>query len=299
MKNPIGGELPGFDKNGEPGKKLVECLRKLHKDRGLRHDDLRSRLGPELRELWGITEKDDKERVRAKAAIRIRARLAGFDRKMTEVVAAYYNLSPDAKRNAMLLGERREELARRKGDQYSVRQTSREFDWFLAELVKSLKQPCPPIPEAELQRMVDQLRGGAAQDRLGRAIHRVHHPQHASDEALVQLRSAVLHGPRSATDELAVTSTAGFGHWLCVFTSPGLLHDYRRRTGAAWLDEHWSKTGAELVREVHRVRLPVGILVNPSPRRGDETAESLPIPPELVARLAQSHRPETPIGNQP
>ncbi|MET8998010.1 hypothetical protein [Amycolatopsis sp. NPDC004169] len=79
------------------------------------------------------------------------------------------------------------------------------------------------------------------------------------------------------------------GSWVCVFDTPARLAGYRAATGAAWPAEVVRK-GRELVGTALIRPEPAGILVNPSARRGTGTAESVALPPPVLAGLITVRR---------
>jgi hypothetical protein len=236
-----------------------------------------------LRRIWRIVDDDDVEQVRAKTILRIETVLRKFgDPQLSLVVRTYYNIDLDAPTRDLPLGERLKDLHDREGARFSPRTTKRLFDTFLAELVVSLGQSSPPV-SAQL------LRGILARERTTA-------PKPRSSSGDGDLPGQVFPRPNGAVDPVSpnvrrflsseVHGTGSSGNdWVCVFASLDRLAAYQRSRQMPWRGEHWTKTGADVVREVLRHEPPPGIVLNPGTRR---EAESLVLPPSLVGRLAES-----------
>src|SRR4051794_34268539 len=99
--------MPGFDSARESHREAEHRLHSLHKGLGIRHPDLRKRLGSELRKIWRIADDDDLEIVRAKAIYRLETILRKFsDPQLSMVVRTYYNIYLDPPARDLPLGER-------------------------------------------------------------------------------------------------------------------------------------------------------------------------------------------------
>jgi len=86
------------------------------------------------------------------------------------------------------------------------------------------------------------------------------------------------------------------GVWICAFTDQVLLDTYRAATGAPWLTSA-RYVGNELTRLAVTQPVPTGVLINPSPCRGVGAGQSLPLPPETLARLRDGASPADVTGS--
>ncbi len=274
----------GTEIDNEMRRRAADRLESLHKGLGLRHRDLRNRLGPDLRRIWQITEHDNLEQLRAKVVLRLEAVLEKFtEPTFPLVVAACYNVGLEPPMSEQKLGERLQELHRHEGEGFSKRQAERLRQRFRDELVVSLGHPQPVLPpEVVRARVLREQRT----DQLCRAIRELSGPANLEELVLRYFVPAEVHVPRSVTSGPAIAHTATQGDWLCVFTSAPRLARYRHATGVPWSGKHWTRPGAQVLREAVRRGPQVGVLINPNPRRENPSPPPLPLVPALVHKVA-------------
>jgi SseB protein N-terminal domain len=123
-----------------------------------------------------------------------------------------------------------------------------------------------------------------------------------ADPALLRLAIRGLHGPTDrdavewflrsrlylpvAPDQGFLVATTSDGLWICVFTSLDRLHAHQRATQPRWAGD-WTETlGRDLIRQVCRLQLPVGLLLDPATAPGADVTETLPLPHTLIAEIA-------------
>jgi hypothetical protein len=101
----------------------------------------------------------------------------------------------------------------------------------------------------------------------------------AADEAVRRFLGIRVHGCWMPDGDLPVARAEAEGDWVCVFSSPALLAEYRRVAGARWSPRVFQLSGAELVRRVADRDTPTGVLLNPAQQRDGEVVESFALHP--------------------
>ncbi|MFJ7218482.1 hypothetical protein [Amycolatopsis sp. NPDC098790] len=262
--------------------RAADAAASLQKGDGVRRLDLHGDLGPDLRRIWHIADDDPPSRVAAIVFLRLEAVLDRLNRSKLETIV----------RTAYNTGTR--PLAGNKGDRLtslpdgpSPRTCDRRLEPFQRLLEKSLGGPQPELDPDELRRAERRFEPHAA---VAESDARESSPTSLSvprSEVDHFLRSFAVHSwcaPAGRDGDAVTVALGARGSWVCVFDTPARLAGYRAATGAPWPAEIVRK-GRELVGTALLRPEPAGILVNPSDRRGTGTAESLALPPSVLAGL--------------
>jgi hypothetical protein len=247
--------------------RAIDAAAGLQKGDGVRRLDLHGDLGPELRRIWHIADDDPPSRVAAIVFLRLEAVLDQLNRpKLEAIVRTAYNT--DDRALAGNKGDRLKSLS----DGPSPRTCDRRLEPFQKLLAKSLTGPQSRLDLAEVRAAEHRFDPRAAIGEFG--------PRESGPVTLVDPRADVDHflrafalrswlTPADRDGDPMVVTLEERGSWVCVFDNPDRLRLYR----------------AALVRPE-----PAGILVNPSRRRGSGTAESLALPPSVLAGLIAVRR---------
>jgi hypothetical protein len=124
---------------------------------------------------------------------------------------------------------------------------------------------------------------------LRQAVRGLHGP--TAVDAIDAFLRTELYVPLTATRAFVVAATPTRGLWLCVYTSLDRLRRHQSSIRPSAADGWAAIVGAELVRRVRNVELPIGILVDPAGADGADCAETLPLPDQLVTEIANSLTP--------
>jgi hypothetical protein len=267
--------------------RAVDAAAGLQKGDGVRRLDLHGDLGPELRRIWHIADDDPPSRVAAIVFLRLEAVLDQLNRpKLEAIVRTAYNT--DDRALAGNKGDRLKSLS----DGPSPRTCDRRLEPFQKLLAKSLAGPQTRLDLAEVRAAEHRFDPRAAIGESG--------PRESGPATLVDPRADVDHflrafalrswlTPADRDGDPMVVTLEERGAWVCVFDNPDRLRLYRAAAGAPWSAEVVRK-GSELVGAALVRPEPAGILVNPSRRRGSGTAESLALPPSVLAGLIAVRR---------
>ena len=262
--------------------RAVDAAAGLQKGDGVRRLDLHGDLGPELRRIWHIADDDPPSRVAAIVFLRLEAVLDRLNRsKLEMIVRTAYNTG--TRPLAGNKGDRLKSLA----DGPSPRTCDRRLEPFQKLLAKSLSGPQPDLDPDELRRAERRFEAHAA---IAESSLR-----ESGSGPLSVLPSEVDHflrtfaadswcAPAGRDGDALTVALGARGSWVCVFDTPDRLAVYRSAAGVPWGTEIVRK-GRELVGTALLRPEPAGILVNPSHRRGTGTAQSVALPPSVLAGL--------------
>ncbi|MDT7726711.1 MAG: hypothetical protein QOI21_3287 [Actinomycetota bacterium] len=271
---------------------LAKCLRSIHRGTGIWQDDLHGSLGPGLRAIWGVADNATATQVREIVLLRLKSLLdTRTDPKLPVIVWTAYNLGAAPGTTGMVARFNGLREAGRAG--FSERSCTRPFYKFVEALERSLADEHPPLGDADLLTAAGWLAKNIRPERgrlsinigegaaLYNAIRALRTPV---EEPIRRFLIAPVYGPVTELGTMLPARLGKHGTWLCVFTDEHLLDEYRGAAKTNWRTAR--KHGREVVLEAADGPVPTGVLVNPSPRRGTGIDASLPLPPELIARVA-------------
>ncbi|MFD2472546.1 hypothetical protein [Amycolatopsis silviterrae] len=252
---------------------LRKAVDGLHKGSGVWHEDLRRRLGQELRARWHVPDTAAAAEVRVVVVARLAAVLESFgDDRLAGVFWAAFNVGlPRDEENAKLAGRfARLGISRTKCDE--------QRELFTRRIKESLSRPLPPLSPAEL---------AAARALLEPPPAR---PVSHVVEAFADLPGYVLaRFPEErvrmpfAGKELLIAALGECGNWCCVFTDDEALSEYAKALGQQWSSVR-SCSGREAAQAA--VRHSAGLLVNPNAAFGGGTERMLSLPLDTVREIA-------------
>lgn len=307
-------------------RRAQEAVGSLHKGLGVLHPNLRKQLGSDLRLIWGIADHDRADRVLAVVTHQLRLVLESLrDERVRFIGKLTYNLLPHPELRREQLTRRRELASRYSSEPIGMRTLQRAFtDVVLREVRGSLANRPEPVPEsviADLIRSEQRKQQGASSvqpvsteelsnarlalastvaptgrpddgDLVGfQAVLRVKNGVSSVDEEAVRRFLGIqVHGCWTVDGGLPVARTAAAGDWVCVFSTPALLAEYRSVVGRRWSTEVFQVTGAELLRRLVDMPTPTGVLLNPMGQRDSAMVESFALPPAQVWELAGKTR---------
>lgn len=257
---------------------LRRAVEGLHKGSGVWHEDLRRRLGPELRGRWHIAAADPAAVVRAVVVARLAAVLASFgDDRLAEVFWAAFNVGlPRDEENAKLAGRfARLGMSRTKCDE--------QRELFTRRIKESLSRPLPRLSEADLASARTLLEPPPARPGL-----------HVVDAFTDLPRYVLARFPEDRVrvpfvgKELLIASLEGAGDWCCVFTDDRMLGEYGKALGQRWSGVR-SCSGREAAQAA--ARRTAGLLVNPNADFGGGTGRMLSLPLAVVREIAGTPEP--------
>jgi len=145
----------------------------------------------------------------------------------------------------------------------------REVGGFAPELVRELRaQPVSALTES---------------------IWDVNEPVRVVRRGMLDFFEALVFVPRAMdSGELVFAEPAGYGPWLCVFTSAERYYGYRQATGAPW-PRPLALRGMEVLRRLWRQDVQVGVLVDPDGRPYRDYADTLSLTPALIAEAREQY----------
>jgi hypothetical protein len=273
--------------------KPEDGLRSIHRGIGIWEDDLHESMGERLRAIWGVPDNATPSRVREIVLLRLKAVLdTQVHPKLFVVVWTTYNLGVPTVSSGMA-----ERLGRLSDDRpvgFSRSSCDRLFRSFLKVAERSLANEHPALEERDLRAAAGYLEANVRPDRgillgsssEGASLHNAIRALRApADEPIRQFLTTPVHGPVTEAGALQVAELGKHGSWLCVFADKHLLDEYRCAAKANW-PRTTRKNGREVILEAAGQTPLVGVLVNPSHQRGTGIEASLPLPPELIKRVA-------------
>lgn len=286
--------MTGFGRREHFLKNATESLLNLHKGLGVRHRNLRERLGPELRELWTITA-TDMASVMSQTIVRLEEAISGIiDLPTAQIARVSYNIPPDPATKDLNHQERLAELPSRLGDGFSLRTVQRRDRIARDHIAVRLDQDWAPIPPGAVQAVLERERNPWVQpgqshgdERLRREIRELLNPRAPVDRAIQGFLTCGVHVPRCSTGAFAIARTASHGAWVCAFTSGALLVEYQRMANPPWEGRPAAMLGVDLLREMYRLELRAGVLINPSADRNADLTETMSLPPALVNEIIE------------
>ncbi|GAA2818076.1 hypothetical protein GCM10010470_61790 [Saccharopolyspora taberi] len=258
---------------------------------GVRHAQLRERLGPELRRIWGITSKDLTE-VMELTIVRLDQSLSDLPKPdLARTARVAYNLDPDPDLVGLLYMDRIKALSGRLGPKNSVRTLERHVKSVREHIGARLARAWPPVPADALRRVRARERAARSpaptdDSRLLASIGSLLVPRDPVEESINEFLAGTMLVPRDAENRLALARTAAHGDWVCAFSSPHRFDEYRREVIPPWGPQPLPTTGADLLRKLRQERLRAGILVNPEAARNAAPVATLPLSPQLVEQIS-------------
>jgi hypothetical protein len=276
---------------------VENALHGLHKGAGIRRPDLGERLGHELREIWGITDRDPAGRVRAAVVLRLKPVLDALgDDDLAFVIWTAYNLGVTPSSDTL---EGRFKIL--EAADLKKRTCQRRVELFVRLLVQSVAGAQPELADRDLREaqwwlehnirpMVEPARRADPGDKVAGYVSVLYTPEAARNSVLVSsgidaFLAERSYAPAAEDGSLLSAELGDWGAWLCVFTDSGRLGEYRAVAGKRW-PRIVTATGSDFVRHAHARSDPTGVLINPDARRGAGVEATLPLPPAEIARLA-------------
>jgi len=286
----------------------IATLQTLHKDLGVRRDDLRIFLGQWLNR-WGLAAADTVV-VRVHLIHWVNEIVNGFSSSALRTIGQVaYNTTWDRELRDRRFGARlrwlhesrglefNEHTARFKVRSVVIERVSTELstrgpaDRLGPDLVRSLTEReasyavAPgPVTATEAAVVVDHERIAAA-SRFQQAVRSLRGI--SLDDVIEQFRTLRLYVPGTAGRVLLV-DTPSYGCLTYAFTSTSSLHTYRLATSNDRMAEWSELTGRELIDRIGRLPMPVGIVVDPSEEDKSDVDGMLTLPASVIARI---HRP--------
>ncbi|MFC6088210.1 hypothetical protein [Saccharothrix lopnurensis] len=229
---------------------------------GIRNEKLLAIRGSDLGDLLHVGPDDDALDVLVKVRWQVEDAVTrvGLSRRDRKLLLYAFNAPRDAELNrCRTQGERLAVLAAREPTDHGKGTTDKLVVEQAALVVAHWRVGRAPVPPSgELAR----LRRAEGEDRLPdpleRLVIRFNQPDRAEIEDLLPRRT--LHFPVEGR-RLATVRTAEGAEFLCVFTHPALLDEFRERTGAVHGGVR-SAEGRGLIRRLTRVG-GVGLAFNP------------------------------------
>lgn len=254
-----------------------KAFEKTQKRRGLRHPNLRARLGYDLGALWGVTPDDSPEEVQEKAStsldLAINQRLP---EPFTYVARDYYNISADTRLWQLDLGARLRVIYAKYGEKHSPRDVHRKVQEHLPALLAHLGELAAVWSASEVTSV------GAGLYDVGRDLH--DHTR-IRDRIVDKFHREILYVPSSSDTGFRVTRIPDFGDWLPAFLSPTALARYgiAARVPQPWLPRRL--LGSALLRELRERGMRVGILIDPEPAVTENLHHTTVFDPDTVEMM--------------
>lgn len=234
-----------------------KSFEKIQKSLGLRHPNLRARLGDDLCALWGIMPADSPESVYEKASASLDWAISQrLPESFAQVARDYYNISDDTGLWKLELEARKGAISAKYGKGHSPRDVHRQVQDHLPTLLAHIDELAAQWSGA------GAAAGGAGLRGVGLDLH---DPSRVRDRNAHKFRQDILYVPSSRDTSFLVTRIPDIGDWLPAFLSPTALARYSivARVTRPWLPRRI--LGAHLLRELRDRGLRVGILVDPEP----------------------------------
>jgi len=258
--------------------KARKSLNGIHKGLGLRHPDLASRLGFDLRMLWGIPQHAAVEELREQAITRIDLVVGQRLSESTAAVARdYFNISDDQRFWGLTVEPRLAAIYAKYGDGHSPSETRR---CAAAEIMPALHADLDELIAAWSPDDVPAARQNL--HCLGRDLHDLNR---VVDRIADTFLWSPLFVPISPSTGFRVIPIPHFGDWLPTFLTLSGHNEYGRTSGVTPPWNARRLLGAALLRELGDRAVRTGILVDPEPRVSEKLDHTIAFPPAVVEMM--------------
>jgi hypothetical protein len=287
----------------------IATLQALHKDLGVRRDNLRGFLG-QWPNRWGLATAGSIV-VRVHLIHWVNEIVNGFSSSVLRTIGQVaYNTTWDLDLRDLRFGARLRRLHEVRGQEFNehtarfkvrgvvIERVSTELstrgpaDRLAPDLVRSLTEreatyaaaPGGADTTTDGSTALDQERIAAAA-RFQQAVRGLRGI--SLNDVIEQFRNLRLYVPGTA-DRILVVDTPTYGCLTYAFTSTSSLHEYRSATNNGRMAEWSELTGGELIDHIGRLPMPTGIVVDPVDGGRSDVDAMLTLPASLIAGM----RPE-------